>query len=261
MSNIPQSHKYAYFVVNDSDDLEVLQNSLAPFGGVEAMDDVVIDYALDKRRIIELIQFCPEGSVIFTPYLARLGKSLKELYGIVQFANEKNIDIVFSDKPNTTFCSKNTNGQINFAALKWAMELDFDIKSEVNKSHKANSQDTIRRIGVFITNNGTPCRYVGNPKWDDMSKAQQNALTRAQEASHLARKNAAIEWKENSQAVKFALRKSADGWSVTQIADELGKLYDDAPDIYCTPKGARPTTGTVSKWLKEAKKQSSNENN
>lgn len=256
MSNIPQSHKYAYFVVNDSDDLEVLQNCLIPYGGVNAMEDMIIDYALDKRRILDLIKYCKEHDIIITPYLARLGKSLKELYSIVQLANEKNVEIVFCDNLNTTFSPSTANGQINFAALKWAMELDFEIRSENHKASTAKCQDDLERVGYFTTDSGEVRTSWGNKKGSDETK---RIMAIAREASCQSRINAMIAWREKSKAVKFTLRKCAEGWGVTQIAEELGKLYDDAPDIYCTPKGAKPTKGTVSKWLKEVKKQSSKE--
>lgn len=250
MSNIPQPHKYAYFVVNDSDDLEALQECLIPYGGVEAMDDVIVDYALDKRRIKELIQICREGCIIFTPYLARLGKSLKELYSIVQLANEKNIDIVFCDRPTYTFSNKYPSGDIYMSMLQWAMELDFEIRSEYNKASTAKRKDEIERVGYFTTNSGKVRTNWGCEKGRDMSAAHL--------ASSMARIDAAVAWKENSKAVKFVLRKYAEGWGVVQIAEELSKLYDDAPDIYCTSTGCKPQKGTVSKWLKEAKgKQSS----
>lgn len=250
MSNIPQSHKYAYFVVNDSDNLEALQNSLAPYGGVEAMDDVVVDYAMDKRRVVELLRTCGERSIIYTPYLSRLGKSLKELYSIVKYANERNVEIVFCDKPTYTFSNKYPSGDIYMSMLQWAMELDFEIRSEYHRASTAKRKDEIERVGYFTTNSGEVQTNWGNKKGYDMSAARL--------ASSKSKIDIAEKWKENSKAVKFALRKHAEGWGVVQIADELGKLFDDAPDIYCTPKGAKPTKGTVSKWLKEAKgKQSS----
>lgn len=249
MSNISQSHKYAYFVVNDSDDLEALQNSLAPYGGVEAMDDVIVDYAMDKRRAAELIRTCGERSIIYTPYLARLGKSLKELYSIVKYANERNVEIVFCDKPTYTFSNKYPSGDIYMSMLQWAMGLDFEIRSEYNKASTAKRKGEIERVGYFTTNSGKVRTNWGSEKGRDMSAAHL--------ASSMARIDAAVAWKENSMAVKFALRKYAEGWGVTQIADELGKLFDDAPDIYCTSTGCKPTKGTVSKWLKEAKERQS----
>lgn len=66
-----------------------------------------------------------------------------------------------------------------------------------------------------------------------------------------------IAWREKSQAVKFALRKRAEGWTLQQIVDELGNLFDDykaskpgEPNIYATPTGCKPLRGTVSKWLR-----------
>lgn len=262
MSNIPQPHKYAYFVVNDSDDLEALQECLIPYGGVEAMDDVIVDYALDKRRIKELIQICREGCIIFTPYLARLGKSLKELYSIVQLANEKNIDIVFCDRPTYTFSNKYPSGDIYTSMLQWAVELQENIKSENTKSGLSKKKDEISRLGGSRNKVGEIVRRLGRPSVGVDNRGNEIYDVSAMvEAASQARTDAMIKWREKSQAVKFALRKRAEGWGVVQIADELGKLYDDCPEIYGTPTGCKPSKGTISKWLKEAKeKQTSNVN-
>ena len=252
-----EQSKYAYFVVNDSDDLEELQKYLAPFGGVEAMKDVVIDYALDKRRIIDLIKCCNKHDIIYTPYLARLGKSLKELYNIVSHANERAIELVFCDKPNISLSETNINGKINLASLEWAVKLDFAIRSEYNKAHVAKRKDLIERKGSFIIENGLNiglhCSYIGSPKLTDMSEARKIALMATQKAAAKANHNAALLWKESSKAYKRALAKFSQGWTLTQIVEDLGDLYDVDPDNYCTPKGCKPTKGTVSRWLSEAR--------
>lgn len=67
MSNFLRPNKYAFFVVNDFDDLEVLQNCRIPYGGVQTMEDMVIDYALDKRRILDLINCCRVHDIIIYP--------------------------------------------------------------------------------------------------------------------------------------------------------------------------------------------------
>lgn len=78
-------------------------------------------------------------------------------------------------------------------------------------------------------------------------------------AAIMAKVNRMIQWREQSQAVKFALRKRAEGWTLQQIVDEIGQLYDDnmPADVtktnpYATPTGCKPSKGTVSKWLREA---------
>lgn len=84
-------------------------------------------------------------------------------------------------------------------------------------------------------------------------------LSAANEASAIARANRSIAWREQSQAVKFALRKRAEGWTLQRIVDEIGQLYDDnmpsdpgTPNPYGTPNGCKPVAGTISKWISEA---------
>lgn len=81
----------------------------------------------------------------------------------------------------------------------------------------------------------------------------------ARKAAAQKKADEAIMWREGSKAVKFALRKYAEGWSLTQITKELGQLYDDnipadsdSKNPYGTPTGCKPSKGTVSKWLREA---------
>lgn len=78
-------------------------------------------------------------------------------------------------------------------------------------------------------------------------------------AAVIARQDAAIAWREQSMAVKFALRKRAEGWTLQQIVDSIGQSFDDyeathpgQPNPYATPTGCKPQCGTVSRWLREA---------
>lgn len=247
--------KYAYFVVNDSDDLEELQQCLTPFGGVEAMKDVVIDYALDKRRIIDLIKCCNKHDIIYTPYLARLGKSLKELFQIVSIANERGIEFIFCDKLNVLFSETNLNGKINLASLQWAADLDFAIRSEYNKAHVAKRRDLIERKGSFIIENGTNagerCTYVGSPKQKDMSNAQKKALAATQDAAAIANQNAKITWKENSSAYKWVCARVAEGMPRKEIIRLFNEQHALNPDVYCTREGKPLSKGVLSKWCRE----------
>lgn len=246
--------KYAYFVINDSDDLEELQNCLTKFGGIEAMKDVIIDYALDKRRITDLIKYCNKHDIIYTPYLARLGKSLKELYQIIAISNEYKVELVFCDKLNISFSEVNLNGKINLASLQWAVDLDFAIRSEYSKAHAAKRNDTIIRNGSFVSKRGKEYTRLGRPadRVDENGKEIYD-LSAACEASIRNRHNAAVSWRETSKAYKRALDKFSQGWTLTQISEDLSDLYDIDPNNYCTPKGCKPAIGTISRWLREAK--------
>lgn len=244
--------KYAYFVINDSDDLEELQNCLAPFGGVEAMNDVIIDYALDKRRIIDLIKYCNEHDIIYTPYLARLGKSLKELYSIVSFANQRYVSFIFCDKPQISFNVNNPVGSIYIANLQWAVELTNEIRSHNIRSSLSSISEKIKHEGSYIAHStGTRLTHFGNEKGCDMTAAIKVSVRK--------RKDSAIIWRKNSKAYKRALDKAMQGWTLTQIVKDISDLYDIDPNNYCTPKGCKPTQGTISRWLSEAKNKENNE--
>lgn len=252
--------KYAYFVVNDSDDLEELQQCLSPFGGVETMKDVIIDYALDKRRITDLIKCCNKHDIIYTPYLARLGKSLKELFQIVNISNEYEVKLIFCDKLNVSFSETDLNGKINLASLQWAVDLDFAIRSEYNKAHAAKRSDAIIRNGSFISKSGNEYTRLGRlaDRVDENGKEIYD-LSAAHEAAIRNRHNAAVSWRETSKAYKRALDKFSQGWTLTQIVEDLSDLYDIDPNNYCTPKGCKPTKGTVSRWLSEANNKGNKE--
>lgn len=245
--------KYAYFVVNDSDDLEELQNCLAPFGGVEAMKDVVIDYALDKRRILDLIKCCNGCDIIYTPFLARLGKSLKELYQIVNIANENKIKLIFCDKLNVSFSETDLNGRINLASLQWAVELQEQIKSENSKAGLSRKQDDISRTGNSRNKRGSNILRLGRPAdgVDPETGSPYWDLSVANEASCIAKQEAAIRWREQSAAYNMVREWNAMGKNRNEMLAELQKLYEHAPEKFGTPKGRCVTRSVLDRWCRE----------
>lgn len=105
-----------------------------------------------------------------------------------------------------------------------------------------------------------------NDKW--ITKQGRPKITKEERAAGVCGDNSAavqalidnsIQWREKSEAVAFARRKRAERWTMQQIVDELGGLFDDyaqrhpdTPNIYATPNGCKPMRGTVSKWLRES---------
>lgn len=244
--------KYAYFVVNDYDDLEELQQCLSPFGGVEAMKDVIIDYALDKRRITDLIKRCNKNDIIYTPYLARLGKSLKELYQIVKLSNEYGVELIFFDKLAFSFNENNFSGQINLASLQWAVELQEQIKSENSKAGLSRKQDDISRTGNSRNKRGANILRLGRPAdgLDEHGKPYWD-LSAANEASCIAKQEAAIRWREQSAAYKMVREWNAMGKNRNEMLAELQKLYEHAPEKFGTVKGQCVTRSVLDRWCRE----------
>lgn len=214
------------------------------------------------RKFQQLLNKCKSGDYIFAASTDRLGRNFIDMMRLMEDAKKRGV-IIVACKQNLSLDDDNSMAKIVLAVTAIMDEDERKRIKHRTANKKAWQREQIEKHGYFVvengTNAGTRCGYVGNPKWDDMSDAQQDALTRAQEASRFARQNAVIEWREKSQAVRYALRRRAEGAIATVIVNELGALYDDfavtnpdAPNPYATPTGCKPQNGTVSKWLREA---------
>lgn len=207
------------------------------------------------RKFQQLLNKCKPGDYIYAASTDRLGRNFIDMMRLMEDAKKRGV-IIVACKQNLSLDDDNSMAKIVLAVTAIMDEDERKRIKHRTANKKAWQREQIEKQGYFVIENGAnagkACTYVGNPKWNEMSDAQQDALRSAQEASAFARTNAVIEWREKSRAVKFALRKRAEGWGVIQIADELGKLYDDSPEVYATPTGCKPTKGTVSKWLRES---------
>ncbi len=111
----------------------------------------------------------------------------------------------------------------------------------------------LNKSGYWISKSGRVCTHFGRPATRiDKNGKEIYDMSEAVNASAKSRAEAKITWREQSKAVQRALRKYAEGWTITQIAADLGELFDENPDDYCTSTGCKPSKGTVSKWLREA---------
>lgn len=124
--------------------------------------------------------------------------------------------------------------------------------AERNKQAERNGY-WISKTNNVRTKLGRPADYV-----DENGKEHYDVSAMVEAASQM-RTNRAIAWKEQSKAVKAAIRKRAEGYTLQAIADEIGHLYDEnkpddpnVPNPYATPNGCKPSKGTISKWLRES---------
>lgn len=213
------------------------------------------------RKFQQLLNKCKPGDYIYAASTDRLGRSFIDMMRLMEDAKKRGV-IIVACKQNLSLDDDNSMAKIVLAVTAIMDEDERKRIKHRTANKKAWQREQIEKHGYFIVENGNnageKCAYVGNPKWEDMSEAQKNALTAAQEASQLARQNAVIEWREKSQAVRYALRRRAEGAMASAIVNELGALYDDfalanpeAPNPYATPTGYKPQKGTISKWLRE----------
>lgn len=207
------------------------------------------------RKFQQLLNRCKPGDTIYAASTDRLGRSFTDMIRLMNDAKERGIVIV-ACKQNIRLDSDDIGTKI---LLTVTAIIDEDERKRIKHrtaNKKAWQREQIAKQGYFIIENGPNagkrCTYIGSPKWDEMSEAQKSATVAAREASIASKQDAAILWRESSKAYKRAVRKRAEGWSVTQITADLAELYDENPEDYGTPTGCKPSKGTVSKWLRGA---------
>lgn len=216
----------------------------------------------EDRAFNSLLKKCKPGDIIYAASTDRIGRNFLDMMKLMENAAKDGIEII-ACKQNLSIARDDVATRIIVAITAI---MDEDEKKRIQHrtaNKKAWQREQIEKYGYFIIENGPNagerCTYVGSPRKEAMSDAQLQKLDAMREAAVSARQDAVIRWRRDSQAVRFAIRKKSEGWSVTQIAEELGKLYDDSapadpskPNPYATPSGCRPSKGTVSKWLREA---------
>lgn len=73
--------------------------------------------------------------------------------------------------------------------------------------------------------------------------------TAARAVSCKARTDARLEWIFGSVVGKYVQQRWQQGWSFTEIWNDLQRLYEISPDVYCSRTGGRVSRGTLSKMI------------
>lgn len=238
-----------YFKKNgiDSKDIKIVEEKITSYTSFR------------ERAIYPIIKKSNPGDIIYVCQLDRLGRTVEDIIQLVKFADHLDVEL-WSIKDGSRITYKTQTGKMMLTLLAMVAEMERELRAERCRAGMEAAKEEIRKSGRRIsrisgkvqTRFGRPSDGIdpktGKPYWD---------MTEACEAAAKAKQEAAILWREQSQAVRFTRRKRAEGWGITQIADELGKLYDenattdDSSNPYATPTGCKPTKGTVSRWCRE----------
>ena len=81
-------------------------------------------------------------------------------------------------------------------------------------------------------------------------------MTAANLASAKVRTDARLGWIFDSVVGKYVQQRWQQGWSFTEIWNDLQRLYDISPDVYCSRTGGRVSRGTLSKMITAYKEMS-----
>lgn len=203
----------------------------------------------DCKNLWKAIKYCKENGYLLVIAKTDRFRNVAEALNVLDEIGEGNL--VFCDLPTTD----RTVLTIVFAL--WERQaiqgrINTRVALEERKKMQENGEKWISKNGNLCDRLGRPAdgidKKTGKPYWDVSAMVDAAAQKRSE---------AAILWRDQSKAVSFVRRKKAEGWTLTQITDELGKLYDEfvstdgSANPYATPNGCKPQKGTVSRWCRE----------
>lgn len=204
------------------------------------------------KNLWKAIKFCKENGYLLVIAKTDRFRNVAEALNVLDEIGEGNL--VFCDLPTTD----RTVLTIVFAL--WERQaiqgrINTRVALEERKKMQENGERWISKTGRECNRLGRPADGIdehGKPYWD---------LSAANEASCMAKQEAAIRWREQSVAVEYVHTERMKGRGIVEITASLGELYDmhekkrDAnsgkPNPFATPNGCKPTKGTVSKWCRE----------
>lgn len=223
---------------------------------VRFIEEKITSYtSFRQRAIYPILRDAKEGDIIYACQVDRFGRTVDDLIQLVEYADAKGIELQ-ALKESMRVTRKTPIGKMILTMMATAAEMERDNFAERRRYGIKAAQDEIKKNGIRISHiSGKEQTRWGNAKGTDETK---RIMAIAREASAAAKQDAAILWREQSQAVMFVHRKKAEGWTIQQITNELGHLFDEnipadseEKNPYATPNGCKPTKGTVSKWCRE----------
>lgn len=203
------------------------------------------------RKLSSLIDRCKQGDVIFVSELSRISRTMSDLFAIVTECAEKGVTII-QCKDGSTIENESIGGKALLFALSLAAEIEVNnirqrtnMGLDVRKKRQAKGEKWISNTGRECDRLGRPADGIdehGKPYWD---------LSAANEASCVAKQEAAIRWREQSPAYKMVREWNAMGKTRNEMLAELQRLYEHAPEKFGTPKGQCVTRSVLDRWCRE----------
>jgi len=179
-----------------------------------------------------------------------------DILELVDYAVKKGVLLLTIDN-GYQLENKTAMGKMYLGMVSAMAEAERELRAERCQAGIDAAKEELKANGFRVARcSGRMQTHFGNEKGTAKTKA---IMAKARDASALSKQNRTIEWREKSSSVLFARRKRAEGWTMQQIVDEIGHMFDDyakthpdEPNIYATPTGCKPMRGTISKWLRES---------
>lgn len=162
-----------------------------------------------KRKLNELLKQCDKGSVIYISELSRLGRSMVDVFEIVNYAGEHDITII-QCKDGTSIENRSIGGKALLFALSLAAEIEL-----ANIRQRTKMGIAARKAKGLPT--GGACRKVQPDMYKVRECAAQSKRTKAENNPH---NKAFAEFIEYWEAKNGKVDRNTD---FELIADELNK--------------------------------------
>ena len=194
------------------------------------------------KNLWRAIKYCKENGCLLVIAKTDRFRNVAEALNVLDEIGEGNL--VFCDLPTTD----RTVLTIVFAL--WERQaiqgrINTRVALEERKKMQENGEKWISKTGRKCDRLGRPADGIddhGRPYWD---------LSAANEASCIAKQEAAIRWREQSPAYKMVREWSAMGKTRNEMLAELQKLYEHAPEKFGTPNGRCVTRSVLDRWCRE----------
>lgn len=192
------------------------------------------------RKLADLLKHGKQGDVIYVSELSRLGRCMNDLFAIVSNATEKGVVLV-QCKDGSKIEAESIGGKALLFALSLAAEIEVaNIRQRTQMALDAR-KEMIEKNGGFLTKSGRWCTKFGNPTGDVSAMAK---------ASAKISQDAKLNWILSAPLPKYCRARWEQGWSYNEIMEDVAKMFEVSPDIYCTRNGSKLNKGTLSRWVK-----------
>lgn len=197
-----------------------------------------------ERKLADLLEACADSDYIYVSELSRLGRSMVDIFAIVNEASGKGVTII-QCKDGSAIEGNSIGGKALLFALGLAAELEASNIRQRTRSALRAIQLKHERGEVHISKAGNVCTHLGREKGCDNSKATA--------ASAIAKQARAEEWRKNSIGYQSVIRWLREGQGDEFIISEFNAHHAANPKDYSTPKGFPLSLGTLRQWKREIK--------
>lgn len=204
---------------------------------VEVYTDVHTGTRLKEcESLWRAIQFCRENNHVLVVAKFDRCRNVQEALEILDHVGERNL--VFCDLPTTD---------------RFVLTIMFAVAEKQAAMGKINTKlalaerkKQIEENGGFFSKSGKWTTHLGREKGVELPEAHR--------AAGKAMMDKAAEWRNKSALYSWVRRQLGKRRSRKDIVAEARELYNDNPELYCTPGGTPLSEAILCKWVREFQK-------